>query len=64
VWKHLEGTITTQFDFTARKSHYTKYYKLVIFIVDMIFIPFLACSNCSNFEVAADDWKRNIGETK
>jgi hypothetical protein len=41
--------------FSHRESRYTKYYKLVIFIVDTIFILSLACSYCSNFTVAATD---------
>lgn len=38
-----------------REYHYTKYYKLVVFIVDMIFILSLACSYCNHFTVTATD---------
>jgi hypothetical protein len=41
--------------FLHRESRHTKYYKLVIFIVDTIFILSLGCSYCSNFTVAATD---------
>jgi hypothetical protein len=38
---------------TTGESHYTKYYKLVVFIVDMIFIPSLGYFSHST--VAATD---------
>jgi len=39
--------------FSHRESHYTRYYKLVVFIIGMTIIPSLDCSNCSSFTVAS-----------
>jgi len=55
------GTITKQ------EFHYTKYYKLAIIIVGMIFNFSLGCSYCSCFTVAANDrilTRRIEGETR
>ena len=48
---------------------YTKYYKLVVFIVGVIFILSSACSHCSDLTVASQSTdliatKRIIGEPR
>ena len=53
--------------FSHRESHYTRYYKLVVFIIGMTIIPSLDCSNCSSFAVGLTDriaTKRTIDETR